>query len=545
MLRSTVYRLRSTVHRHTSCASGILAGMRSIVFSLGLALFLAVVLAAFQAGDLWRGGLAFFLVLAPGMLAIRALSAPDKTMPFSRQAALASFLIRLALGLGLYLGLSFYGYPNEQERAGYLFTDAFNRDRQAWTLAQSERPLSDAFRRQFYADQYGGLLAISATLYRFLSPDAHRPLLVVALAAWVGALGVLYFGRIAARLLPEGAARGATWLFALYPEALFLGASQMREPFLLTFGAMMLFGALRQREDKGGFPWELGSGVIGLLLISPGTALAFGVALGFWFWLESGRRLPIWTWGALVGIILLGALIFALSVGGVSVRGGTFWEVIGEWARLSVRWSAYQLERSSGWVQKLFREMPVGFQLPFVAGYGILQPILPGAFVEPALPIRKAIAIVRATSWYALLPLLLFAFRAVWKTPLPERRRWMAFLILSWGWILIAALRGGGDQWDNPRYRLFFLAFQVLLAAYAWQQRDAWWRRVLWIEGFAVLIFFQWYLSRYYHIGGRLSFFAMIGLIFAFALLVLIGGWLWDRQNARTRGRKNKGREPS
>ncbi len=503
--------------------------MRSMVFGLGLVLLLAMLMAAFQGGSWLRGTLAFFAVLAPGVLALQALSASDEARPFPRQAALASFLIRLALGLGLYLGLSFYGYANEQERAGYVFTDAFNRDRQAWTLAQSERPLSDAFRQQFYADQYGGLLAISAALYRFLSPDAHRPLLVVALAAWVGALGVLYFGRSARRLLPEGAALGATGLFALYPDALLLGASQMREPFLLTFGAMMLFGVLRQREGKGGFPWELGSGVIGLLLISPGTALAFGVALGIWLWMESGKHLPSWIWGGLAGSILLGALLFALSVGGVSVRGGTFWEVIGEWARLSVRWSAYQLERSSGWVQKLFGEMPAGLQLPFVAGYGILQPILPGAIIEPALPIRKAIAILRATSWYALLPLLLFAFRAVWKTPLPERRRWLAFLILSWGWILIAALRGGGDQWDNPRYRLFFLAFQALLAAYAWHQRDGWLHRILWVEGFAVLVFLQWYLSRYYHIGGRLPFFAMIGLIFAFALVVLLGGWLWER----------------
>lgn len=500
-----------------------------LLLSFGLAAGLAL----FQEGAFWQGTLAFFVVLAPGMVALEGAIAQAEEVPFARRVGWGSLLIRLALGLGLYLGLSLYGYPNEQERAGYIFTDAYNRDRQAWELAQSGHPLTDAFRQRFYADQYGGLLAISAALYRYFSPEAHRPLLIVTLAAWVGALGGVYFWRLARRFLPKGPAQAATWLFSFYPEALLLGASQMREPFLLTFGTLLFFGVIRAQEENAHFRWESIVGIGGLLLISPGAALAFGLALGFWLWMEEGRQLPGWLWGGLLLITLAGAVLFAVSISGVSVQKGALWEVIGEWLRLAVRWSAYQLERSSGWVQKLFREMPSWMQLPFVTGYGFLQPILPGALVEPALPIRKAIAILRALGWYALLPLLLFAFRATWKSPMPERRRWMAFLVIVWTWIVIAALRGGGDQWDTPRYRLFFLTFQALLAIYAWEHRDQWWPRLLVIEAFAILVFLQWYFSRYYHLGGRLPFFAMIGLILAFTLAVLWGGWLLDRKGAR------------
>ena len=37
-----------------------------------------------------------------------------------------------------------------------------------------------------------------------------------------------------------------------------------------------------------------------------------------------------------------------------------------------------------------------------------------------------------------------------------ERRVWSWLAAFSWVWILVCAIRAGGDQWDNPRYRLIF-----------------------------------------------------------------------------------------
>ena len=52
-----------------------------------------------------------------------------------------AFLLRLAVGVGLHLGLPIYGHEDEDDRAGYVFTDAHIRDNQAWKLASSEQPI--------------------------------------------------------------------------------------------------------------------------------------------------------------------------------------------------------------------------------------------------------------------------------------------------------------------------------------------------------------------------------------------------------------------
>jgi hypothetical protein len=44
-------------------------------------------------------------------------------------------------------------------------------------------------------------------------------------------------------------------------------------------------------------------------------------------------------------------------------------------------------------------------------------------------------------------------------------------------------------------------------------------------------VFTQWYVSRYFKIGGQLPFGVMILLIVALAALILLGGWWWDRKS--------------
>ena len=109
-----------------------------------------------------------------------------------------AFLLRLALGVTLTLVLPVDGNPNEQHRAGYIFFDAYRRDAQAWDLARSNQPILSAFNKDFYTDQYGGLLALSAAAYRYLSPDAQRPLLPVLLGALTATLGLAFLWKAAA-----------------------------------------------------------------------------------------------------------------------------------------------------------------------------------------------------------------------------------------------------------------------------------------------------------------------------------------------------------
>jgi len=211
--------------------------------------------------------------------------------------------------------------------------------------------------------------------------------------------------------------------------------------------------------------------------------------------------------------------------------------VVNDWLRLTVKWDAYQLERDSGWIQKLFDEMPEWMRLPFVAVYGILQPVLPAALVAPTVPIWKATYILRALGWYVLLPALIMSFGVGAGQRESQNRNIILWLsLLTWTWILLAALRGGGDSWDNPRYRTILFLWQAILAGNIWvwwrEMHNVWFKRVVWCEVVFLLVFTQWYTSRYFHWGGRLPFAVMVGLIAGLWGLIL-GIWWWsDRKRA-------------
>jgi hypothetical protein len=210
--------------------------------------------------------------------------------------------------------------------------------------------------------------------------------------------------------------------------------------------------------------------------------------------------------------------------------------VVNDWLRLAVKWNAYGIERDSGWVQKLFDEvMPQWMHLPFVTGYGILQPVLPAALIAPTVPLWKMIYISRALGWYAMLPLLILSFGAGTGFGLEKKRSiilWLA--LLSWTWILLAALRGGGDMWDNPRYRAILFLWQAILGGVVWvwwrEAHSHWFMRVIACEVVFLVVFMQWYISRYFHWGGQLEPEVMVALIFGLWIAIIGLGWWRDRK---------------
>ena len=86
-------------------------------------------------------------------------------------------LLRLGLGAVWFVLLPTQGYQSPAEQHGYVMADAYNRDRAAWNLAQSGKPMLNAISKYRKVDQYGGLLYISATIYRYLGGQNHQPLL--------------------------------------------------------------------------------------------------------------------------------------------------------------------------------------------------------------------------------------------------------------------------------------------------------------------------------------------------------------------------------
>jgi len=438
-----------------------------------------------------------------------------------------AFFVRLALGLFLAWGLPRFGYDEDPQLAGFVFEDAYRRDGSAWTLAQSGEPLLVAFSDAYETDQYGGILALSASIYRTFSPDAYRPALISILAAGAMVLSLPFLMSVVQRQFDRKTGIWAGIILGFYPEGVLLASSQMREPFFILFFAIVIWSVsywLDRRRLKVAIPVFLFSAV-SLLLFSFRIAVPIlGVVL-LWVWVVESAGIKK-AWIKAVGWVVIGI--------GVAVA---IW-VIRDWIAEVLRWDTLQTVTASGRVQFQLESLPAWLHFPFVLIYGIFQPVLPAAIAAPAPWIWRSLGIFRALGWYAVLPLLVYALIRVWHEKSVKKKRWLiVMIVVVVGWIVISSARAGGDQWDNPRYRTIFLPWIAFVCSWSLQfasrTRDRWLTRGVIVEGIFLAFFTEWYISRYYPIIPRLNFWVMIVLIFLLSLAVVIGGWLQDRKRAQ------------
>jgi hypothetical protein len=510
---------------------------KDYVIASAAGLFLAALLALSQLGNWINGWLAFSALLVPGLIVLVMFWRWAGAGKILFWIMLAALVLRIGFGVALEQVLPVAGSGADNQLAGYVFYDSYHRDTQAWSLAESDQSILLAFSKSYSMDQYGGMLALSALTYRVLSPDMHRPLLVIVLAALTAAAGVALAWKAARLTWGEATAAPVALLLAIYPESVLQGSAQMREPFLITFVTMAFLGAAGwQSARRSAWVW-LAAGLAGMLLFSPGVAVFTLVVLAGWLWLRSEKRRIPWRTvliGAAVLVVALLLLWAGLARGNLAGKSPV--EVLGSWLKLSSQWDIYLLEKNSGWVQKLFDAMPSWLHLPFVMGYGLAQPVLPASIADPTWWPWKIIAILRSTGWYALAPLLIYSLFAILRGGKRDRAAWLWLWASSWTWSILSAVRAGADQWDNPRYRVIFLFMQVALAAFAWiHQRathDPWLGRVFLVEGIFLTFFGEWYASRYIGNLAKLPFGVMVACILVLSGLVMVGGLWWDRKQA-------------
>ena len=118
------------------------------------------------------------------------------------------------------------------------------------------------------------------------------------------------------------------------------------------------------------------------------------------------------------------------------------------------------------------------------------------------LPHADVLALYRAAGWYILVPFLFYAIFSTFRIKDKKERPLMimnGLFILFW--IFLSSLRAGGDQIDNPRYRMIFLPWLAFMSAwgidFAIKHRDWWLVRWIAIELIFLGFFTQWYVSRY------------------------------------------------
>jgi len=435
-------------------------------------------------------------------------------------AVILAFFLRLLIGILLFIFLPIYGYDEPYSNSGYLYLDAFRRDTDAWQLAQSGAPITTAFQEEFSTDQYGGILSLSAAIYRYLSPDGHRPLLILILTSFLNALGLPFFWSAVKHRWSEKIAAIAVWILALYPESIILGASQMREPILIGLSAVAFWGVTVWEQSRIKSLLAIFISTIAIIFISSKAAIAIFTAIVIWFWLDHVLQRSSKS-------VRIGSGILLVLILGVGILLGWNWLVD------SSKWDLFLMESASGRIQWELELVGERFQVPFIVTYGLAQPVLPATIVYPGIAITRAIAIFRSLGWYLLVPLMMSGFLLIWKVKeRKEKRVLILFFIIIAVWTIISSARAGGDQWDNPRYRSIFLIWMAFVGGWAWVEtisnHSLWLWRFLLVEIIYTAFFIQWYISRYYGLFKRMDFWPMIKLLLAIGAVIIVGGLIFD-----------------
>ena len=470
----------------------------------------SITISIYSADHFWQGlpGAALLsFVSCIGLYAAWHIAEKDKLVGWIMVIA---FLLRLMLGVGFSTWLSQYGYDTPQQNNGYLFRDAYERDQESWGYTYNDESMLYVYQVGFDTDQYGGLLMIGTMIYRGLSSDFHRPVLLIIISAFLAALAIPFLWKAVRKSWAQKIAAITIFIYAFYPDSILFTSSQMREPYILAFSAIAFWAVQTWREHKIKSIVVFAASSIFMLVISEKVALFIVAFLLVWFVLmhfPPQKRISKIIF--LIGL-LFGGLVFAAGSWG--------------WLKTSSSWEVLVSVQNSGWVQKIVTDLGEQWQFPFLTGYGLVQPLLPAAIVEPSILIWKMIAIARALGWYLILPFIVFGFFSI-HLEKNENKRWQILwtAIFMAFWILLSSARAGGDLWDNPRYRLALLPWISLFVAWAWclakEVRNGWlirWFVLIWSF---VLLITHWYIGRY------IKWFAPLDLkvyFIFFALLTVI-----------------------
>mgnify|MGYP001215990517 CR=1 FL=1 len=509
---------------------------------LGMSFLLTWVSNRFSALTDWRAFLSLDLACAILFAGVWRLLKSENLPSWLLKLSIAAALFHLLVGVFWLVALPRWGHGTPPERAGYVMGDAYARDTLAWRLARSPKPLITAFVDNRKADQYGGMLFISAAIYRYLGLEKHQPLLMLILVAVVSALAVPFTWAFARRAWGESEARLAAWVMLLMPEAALLGSSQMREAFTMTLAIAAFYGLMRYTQERSwvGLAWTLVPLALCIPFSPPVAAMTLAMAAllagGLHFSRRGqpiGRR-KLWLGLAVLIVFVSIGLYFVLRQftppGMINPL-----EMVRWWFTKSAQLQMYISQHASGWMQKVFKAYPTWVELPVLVGYGIVQPFLPAALVAgSAAPIWQLIAVWRALGWTILLAFMIYAPLLALR---PERKPafTLTLSLIVWLVILIASVRAGGDMWDNPRYRATFAGLQAALAAWAWIEHrraaDPLFRRALLLVGALLAWFLPWYLRRYTPLSWPVvDLFKTLGMGAITAFLLIL--WDWARTAA-------------
>ncbi|MBN1440183.1 MAG: hypothetical protein JW929_12315 [Anaerolineales bacterium] len=506
-----------------------------ILILAGAALACTLALAASQGaasgGDPWWYAEVFwpnFLVfLIPMLLAFGLIEVatrywlPGGGGEFARRCTWGAFAARLAFLIVAPILMLMWGYESNRNLKGLVQLDAINATDTAWHAAASGGSVLEAWGRG-PGDNTGGITVLGVALFRMLSPDLERTLLLGLVACAVTSLTVIAVYRLASGLFSPRVAGAAALAAAVFPEAVMIGASHQQMGYItLIFSTALLAiaGLIRSRgpvSEAGGLPERKAAAVLLVLSAVLGFVVSqqfavLGVICGavFAIWLSDPRRRIgriLWI-GA--GVVI--AVLIVLRVLAAADIISSDWDYLfGQYRYLyGMAWSEFEKMVDAGggdFFQTVLAGMEKGPAFALAGIYGLVRPALPAAigYRNPAAQggfFWQLLNLYRSLGWYLILPVLLYgtlkAVRGILKRN-PE----FILAALFWFVALVGSYRAFGDEWDNPRYRLFALAPMALLSAWAWtaqrESRDPWFLRIVIPFATATAALTVWYILRDY-----------------------------------------------
>ena len=313
------------------------------------------------------------------------------------------------------------------------------------------------------------------------------------------------------------------FIFAFYPDAILFSSSQMREPILLGISAC-LFWIIHKQEFN---IWRrlLVFSLISLFLLIISLKIGIFIIFSFFVWMLFQpyiKKVKVFN----SKIIYIPIILFVIVALYFSYN----------WIIEAGKWDAILLERNSGFVQYIVSIIGTRYRLLFASLYGLFQPVLPAALIEPSKLFWGVLNSLRALGWYLLMPILVYGIVYIFREKQKDKKFEFLFIwLLSIFWIFLSSIRAGGDMWDNPRYRLSFLLFIAYLVGVAfyhgWKTKDHWLTRFYVAEFVFVLFFLQWYISRYTGLFGNLPFFNMVIILAIIFGAILITGIFKERKS--------------
>jgi 4-amino-4-deoxy-L-arabinose transferase-like glycosyltransferase len=531
---------------------------RKIVTLIGAALAVTLGLCISQSAALrgdpwWHAGIFwpnFFSFLIPTLLAFGMVEICNRLFlrgdgtAFARRCVWWALGLRLAFLLIAPIALAVWGYASNRNLKGLVELDAINATDTAWAASRTPGPVLASW-KQAPGDNTGGITVLGAAVFRMCSPDVERTLLLGLAASAFTSLSVIAVYRLAGGLFSSGTARAAAVIAAAFPEAVMIGSSHQQLGYVALLFCLELLAVAAltsQKEevaDGSGLPGRRNAAI--LLAVALITmffvsrlffllAVVAGVVLAVWL-TDPRKRIGRVIW--IAAGLAAGLLIVVRILGMLDVIPSNWDFLFLQYQYVyGMAWEEFDKMVAAGGgdlFQTVLATMDRTPAFLLAAVYGIAQPVLPAAIghrnlTEGGGAFWQVLGIYRGLGWYLLLPVLIYGTLKSLRGIL-ARKGGAVFMLIFWGVALLGSYRAFGDQWDNPRYRLFALAPMALLAAWAWMTQretgDPWFKRIVIPFAVAVVSLTVWYLMRDY----ALLDFPVVGSIIVIGA-VTIGAFL-------------------